>query len=340
MRGKLKRILSLITVLVFSFGMLGSVSANSENMESLQVLADSIIEITSGPDGIVTYSNIEEFVDLARNRFPEISDYKIAYFLHQFTGQNNVDSLSSEIILEILEFKEIGIVDNYLKVNSDGTQIALTEEEATAALETNKDIMPLSMWTSSDGYLRITTTYSLYTTQGNRKYYVISATAYWLKAPACKLKDIICISNTVTYDDSYNDYAYYQQKYQCAGAGDAVHDYETVYDYKYANGTGSGVDLLYPSVNGAGARVNLRAFSCDSSNPGSHNVSMIYMEAYIRYRVIAPINSQFNIQAAYCHTQVGLGSVGFNVSTGGAGISFSFTGVKTEYRARPITILT
>ena len=56
-----------------------------------------------------------------------------------------MDSLSSEIILEILEFKEIGIVDNYLKVNSDGTQIALTEKEAMAALETNNDIMTMDI---------------------------------------------------------------------------------------------------------------------------------------------------------------------------------------------------
>lgn len=290
-----------------------------------------------------TYTNIDHFVSNVKTFFPEIPEAEIGKFLIRYTGQGSADDLPTDILVETTTFSEITVQEEYLKVDSNGETMSVTRTEALRNSALAKagisPISPRASWTSDDGYMKIQTSYSLSKTSGNKKYYVISAKANWLKHPAFVFKDVICIANTATYDDSYNDYAYYKQSISCGSSDSNIHCTEESMSEKYADGTGSGVTLLYPSVNGAGARVDLKQFVCDKGeNPGIHNTKMNYMEAYIRYRIICTTGKSYNIQGAYSHAELGIGSIGLSISAKGASISFSFAGSKSDFFARPVTI--
>ena len=317
-----------------------------EIVNSLNLIANETIEVETQVENeysLKTYKNIQDFVNEAEEQIPNISKSDIGKFLIEYTGQGNSEELPDNILVETADFFEIAVQEEYLQVTPNGS-VPVSEMEAMSAIQSdfisNDTISPMANWTSSDGYMSIETTYSLSKTSGNKKYYVVSAKANWLKEPAFTLKDVICISNTATFDDSYNDFTYYKQSHSCYRNG-MLHNTSNKSSHKYADGSGQGsmVEFFYNSTNGVGARVDIQGYGCaNAGEPGQHTFEMNYMEAYIRYRIICNTGNSYNIQGAYSHAEMGVGSIGLSISSGGVGISFSYAGSKSDFKARPVTI--
>lgn len=317
-----------------------------ELVNTLNSIANETIQVETQVENeysLKTYKNIQEFVTESEQQIPDISKSDIGRFLIEYTGQGNSEELPDNILVETADFFEIAVQEEYLQVTPNGS-VSVSETQAMSAIQSrfiaNDTISPMAYWTSSDGYMAIETTFSLSKTSGNKKYYVVSAKANWLKEPTFTLKDVICISNTATYDDSYNDYAYYKQSHSCYRNG-SLHNTSNKFSDKYADGSGQGsmVEFFYNSTNGVGARVDIQGYGCSGSgDPGQHTYAMHYMEAYIRYRIICNTGNSYNIQGAYSHAEMGVGSIGLSISAGGAGISFSYAGSKSDFKARPVTI--
>lgn len=338
MKKSVKKIMTI--VLCICIITVGSGNAYAQSSETIEEIADRLITVSIEECDDYTnksYKNISAFVSAVKEQLPDISDAEIGGFLIEYTGQGSPEDLTEEILVETAEFKEITVQEEFIKESADGTTSTVSKSEVSRAMiaEFNTpSISPKATWTSSDGYMKITTTYSFWSNTGTNDYYIITTLAEWLKAPVNRFKDVICISNTATYDDSYTDYAYYKQSFSCYNSSGTVHLTENISDERFSDQSNSKIDFIYPSVNGAGARVDLRTFVCGIG----HSVKYNYMKAFIRYRIICKSGNTYNIQGAYCHAKVGIGSVGFSVSTGGAGISFSFAGTKSEYFAKPVTI--
>lgn len=341
----MKKILSIILCmcLVMSCYHINVLASNPSNMEEVAFNTINILTTDGQEYSTKTYSNIDNFVLNIKKQFPNISDIEIGKFLIEFTGQGSAENFPDNILIETTTFSEITVQEEYMKIDSNGETSSVNKTEAlkNSVLENIRfsQLNSRASWTSDDGYIKIQTSYSLSKTSGTKKYYVISAKVNWLKLPSFTFKDVICIANTATYDDTYNDYAYYKQSISCCNGSKLVHYTEESMCEKYADGTGSGVTLIYPSVNGVGARVDLKSFVCAyGSEPGVHTKKLNYMESYIRYRIICTSGNSYNIQGAYSHAELGLGSIGLSISASGASISFSFAGSKSDFFAQPVTI--
>lgn len=60
--------------------------------------------------------------------------------------------------------------------------------------------MPLDIFTSTDGYMQLDTSYSLKKTVGSNKYFSVWTYATWIKWPAVALNDVLVLSTTGTFD--------------------------------------------------------------------------------------------------------------------------------------------
>lgn len=289
-----------------------------------------------------TYKNIDEFIKKVYSTNNNVDKLELAKFIMDYTNQE-YDSLPEEIILECLDFKEISYSEDYLKVNENNDIEYLSENEMKnqLAIEELKSTnspkkATSSSWTSSNGYMKITTSYSLRKTSGNRKYYTISSTAKWLKLPICYFQDVFTIGNSATFDSSYEEYGYLQENLECC-----THTY-TYKNSAKKNANGSNVKFDYSGgVNNAAIRFKLQSallYTCpELKNNHMHSINSI--TAYIRYGIIVNKGTSANIQGAYCHKQISASSIGISASGDGS-ISFSLSvaGKKNDYKARPITI--
>lgn len=162
---------------------------------------------------------------------------------------------------------------------------------------------------------------------------MISAKATWLKMPICYFQDVFVISNTATYDDSYNDYGYLAETLKCC---------TSTYNYNanaYKNSSNPNVKFEYPAVNCAAIRFGLlskNGYQCSRATD-SHLKLVTSISSYIRYRIIVNSGSNANIQAAYSHKELGVSS-SIGISISGISISFTGGGKKTDYKASPVTI--
>ncbi len=343
MKNTIKKLLTV--VLCICMLIVGSGNAYAQGSETIDEIADRLIitSIEEHDDYIIkSYKNISAFVSEVKDKFADYTDAEIGSFLIEYTGQGKAEDYDEPYLIEKASHSEINIQEEFMKAEEDGTTSVVSREEVSNAM-INELIMPLAStmhpWNSDDGYMKLTTMYELAKKVGTKKYYTIVAKAEWLKAPTFRFKDVICIANTGVYDNTYNNYARYAQSLSCLGYDGAAHHTTKVYNEKYKDGTGSGVEILYPSVNDAGARVDLKVLSCPytPNQSSGHSEKLNYMHALIRYRIICEEGKLYNIQGAYCHAKVGVGSIGVSISTG-ASISFSLVGFKSEYRGEPVTI--
>lgn len=323
----MKKIICIILVIATALSV--PINALAIETQDLKTIADTIIEKSTG-DSVITYKNIDEFVNAADSL--DINNLELAEFIMNYTGQD-CTALSENDILECLGFQEISVTDEYIKVSEEGEIEYISEKEAEfQILQEQLNEKTRATWTSSNGYMKITTTYSLNKTVSNKKYYVITATAKWLKMPVCFFEDVLTIGHTGTYDSSYTGSGYLSQTLSCCTSNKSYYDSAT----NAANG--DNVEFEYPTTSTAAIRFNLMgtsAYQC-SNTISSHSKAITAISAQIKYRIIVNTGSSVNIQGAYCHKQIAVGSISISITSGSVG--FSLAGSKKDYKAEPITI--
>lgn len=338
MNKKINRLIALICafLVIFLFSTF-PISAEDCDSNIMMSAAQNIIDIAvNEANNTITYKNLDKFVDFIKSEYHDISDLSLAMFILTYTG-SNANDLPESIILEALDYAELTVSSQTIKVTSNGETTVISEEQAMSEIkqEIAKEnsigaIQPMAndTWLSPNGYMKIWTEYAYTKTTTKGRHFVAATRATWLKMPICKFQDVLAIGNTGVFDDSYKPYAYILQKSSCCGA--KFNDKrETV------NGKGSGIAIIYPAVNGAAAKFSLKKYRC-SSPALSHTNIDTHIEAYLRYGFIIT-GSTGNIQAGYSHKEVALGSISVGITAGGS-LSFSLTGVKKDYLAKPLTI--
>lgn len=336
---KFKHIISILLaiVLALSFTPIIALAAEAEQQADsaeMQEIAEETIAQEPQGDDVILYKNLDGFVEKVRADFPQTADLDIAKFILDYTHKDYTN-FTDDMILETLEYQETYVSQNYLKVTEEGETEYLTEEEMEETLqeETNEP-QTRATWTSSNGYMRITTTASLNKTSGNKKYYIIEGKAKWLKMPTCYFEDVFVLANNATFDDSYTGTGYLSEKLSCCLSSK---------DYKYTtntNSSGNSTIAFDYFVNSAGLRINLfknSKYTCSRAT-GSHTKFVSGIETYIKYRIIVNKGTSKNVAAAYCHKEVSLGNIGVGIGVGSVSVSFTLGGFKSDYKAKPITI--
>ncbi len=332
---KFKRILSIIFAMLLIISSLPICVFASEPIDanSLDEIANGTIEIQMD-DNVILYKNIDCFVETVKETFPEINDIDIAKFILDYS-KKDYSNFSDDMILEAISYKEIYVSEEYIKVTDYGEVEYLSKEEAEKAIRLEKinENLSRASWTSPNGYMKITTTASHNKTSGNKKYYIIDSKATWLQMPVCFFKDVFVLNHTGTYDDSYTGTGYLSETLNCCTSSKNYKDTATTAK------NGSNVVFEYPNTNVAAIRFGLvssSGYTCNRITSGSHSRAVSGIESYIKYRIIVNSGSSANVQGAYCHKQVSVGSIGIGITSGS--VSFSLAGSKKEYKASPITI--
>lgn len=184
--------------------------------------------------------------------------------------------------------------------------------------------------------MKLTTTCSLNKTSGNKRYYVVSCTAIWLKMPTCFFEDVLTIGHTGKYDNSYTGTAYFKQTSSCCAHSFSYSDTAT------SKVNGENVHFEYPDTTLAAIRfglINPKVYQCNTNSFVTHARSATAISAYIKYRIIENTGETLNVQGAYCHKQVSIGSISITLSKKGTP-SFSLSGSRKDYMAEPLTIYT
>ena len=321
----MKKFINTILIIAFILIVPFNIYANQKSdNQSIILIADEIInkEISYSQNSTaITYKNIESFINYIKENIENISE--IEY-----------DGLSEEIILETLNYKEITVSTNYIRVSNDGTLSYISKSNAERAIKNEYlyEISPNATWNSDNGYMKITTTGSLTKTTASEAYYTVATKATWLKIPICSYEDVLTIGHTGIYDSSAAKEGYLEETCKCCKLSKS---------YKYTTANSKYVKFDYSSgITSAAIRFKLlpASYTCDMSLT-DYTRSLTSINAYLKYGIIVDRNKSFNIQGAYCHKQVSLGSIGFSVSSKGVpSFSISIVGSIKPYCAEPITI--
>ncbi len=150
--------------IILSLAMVCTMSATAfaaDSSTDLSAIADATIQVTqtTSESGAITntFNNLDDFVNAVHTANPAISDYEIATYILDYTGQEYQD-LPEEEILSFLTYDNISTSSSYVRVDDEGNTIV-----------SNFDAIPLADWTSDDGYMKITTNYSYIKTVGREK---------------------------------------------------------------------------------------------------------------------------------------------------------------------------
>lgn len=319
-----KKIVALILCGSIFLGISATAFATESSDSNLLSIAQDTIseEVYTNEFGavITTYTNLDTFIDTVHLTNPEFSDYDIAIFILQYTGQS-YEGLPEGEILNILTLNNLTTSSSYITVKEDGSTTI-----------SNDDVVLYDDWLSNDGYMKITTNYSYIKTVGREKYYQVMGMATWLKYPAMALQDTFVVGTNGTFDASYSEYANVNQRFKCLNSCETPFTYLTR-SVTRTNPTDLDLSLTYksfvPVMNFIphGPRCN----SCPG--PSVHDM----FHAYLRYGVLA--DESINIQAGYAHKTFGIGNISVGIdATGAPNFSIGITGTISEYIARPITI--
>lgn len=317
---------ALITALMsLSLIICSSIPALADDSSvNLLILADQIIQTNTYEDensNIMTdYTDIDLYIDQVHEQFPDISDYELAISIYEYTGQEYA-GLPESIILDILDLNNISTTSTYITVDQNGTSQTYSS-----------DAVPYAVWNSSDGYMKITTNYSLLSTSGSEKHYQVWAIANWIKYPAMALQDAFVLGTNGTFDDSYEEFASVNQTFKCTVG--------CQYPYTYLNRGVSPTSLtdgdLQLEYKNYVPVIHFIPYSPKCSNCQGPASDEFFM-AYIRYGVVT--NKSVNIQAGYAHKTLGIGDISVGIdATGLPSFSISPAGLISEYIARPVTI--
>ena len=196
--------------IILSLAMVCTMSATAfaaDSSTDLSAIADATIQVTqtTSESGAITntFNNLDDFVNAVHTANPAISDYEIATYILDYTGQEYQD-LPEEEILSFLTYDNISTSSSYVRVDDEGNTIV-----------SNFDAIPLADWTSDDGYMKITTNYSYIKTVGREKYYSVWARGTWQEYPAIALQDAFVLGTSGTFDDSYSEYGSVSQTFTC-----------------------------------------------------------------------------------------------------------------------------
>lgn len=327
----------------------GFMASASPNI-SVDQIAKQVLTAYYGIDeqGVETicYENIQEFKTELYTVFPDISDLDVAKYILLYTGNTleEVNQLDDEYILEALTYGERIHSNSYIKTDKNGNQTIMSRNEMFDEITDSTPaigIAPMSMWTSSDGYMRLTTTASSTTgSVSGRKYYILETTGKWLKTPINKGEDILAIGTTAVFDNTYNYYGQYVQSIQCKTSYGICDNKTWTYTVsKNAGANSSNIKFEFDTSGNGGMALRFKLFSytCPHSGSLAHMISYPKMEAKLRFKV-SLYNADAEVRPYYCHKQIGIGSVGVGFSQSGPSISFSFVGTKAVYAAEPLAI--
>lgn len=118
----------------------------ADSSTDLSAIADATIQVTqtTSESGAITntFNNLDDFVNAVHTANPAISDYEIATYILDYTGQEYQD-LPEEEILSFLTYDNISTSSSYVRVDDEGNTIV-----------SNFDAIPLADWTSNDGYMK------------------------------------------------------------------------------------------------------------------------------------------------------------------------------------------
>ncbi len=327
----------LVDILILSttFSVFGQ--NNLSNEEFMISLANEIVVITDNfieqqESHQITYENLDMFISEIQSQRSDIPDIEIAKFVLQYTNQQS-ENLPQDVMLRALESKEAVTQTDYIKVDNNGVQTQITQQEIKSELMADMDqatISPQSSWTSSNGYMKIDTTCVHTKTQGSKRYYTVSVTATWLKMPLFHFEDVLVIAHTGNFDDSVREFGYKYQTNSCCSTN-FKYNYSMNFPNKY-------ISFDYPSSTGTALRFEIESpYAATCSLPTLYHLRMTKsISAYLTYGIIVNGAGILNVRSAYCHKKIALGSIGVSCETGS--ISFSLAGAKDEYNARPLTI--
>lgn len=341
MKKQYKQIVSfIISIIIFMTSLIFPSFAQEDILpqDYMNRLAEQTISVVYDViDGSTqtTYKNIDTFIENVQCLYPDTSDLEIAQFVMQYTNQST-DNLPDEIVLRALEAKEVTTRIDYIEVDASGNQTLISQQELQQALTEDirqETISPQDIWVSSNGYMQIETTGTLRNRLMGKRYYTVSAKADWLKMPVCFFEDVLAIAHTGKFDDSVKEFGYKYQNNKCCGT---VIKYNDSTDFPHGN-----LSLDYPSSTGAAIRFKLKS-PYTTPQCGRNSITHLrfatYISAYLTYGIVVDGTDTLNVQGAYCHKKIALGSIGASYSNGSVSFSLSIVGTKDDYNARSITL--
>lgn len=322
MKQFIKKMICYSLTLLLIWGLSVNTQAADNPTAILSALAENIIQIAvaEDQDGFIstTYTDLDIFVNAVRENHSNISELNIAEFIMQYT-QQEYEGLPDDQILSILEFDNITSTCSYVRIDNNGTSHV-----------SPVDALPYASWTSNDGYMKITTNYSYDKSVGNNKYYVVWATANWIKMPAVRMEDSFTLGTSGTFDDSYSEFAYVTQNSHCANCPKDISNYREVSSTDLSD---DDLELKYSSYTPY-ITFDLSEPRCSSCVGPTGNTMIL---CYLKYRISCTGN--VNVQATYAHKTFGIGDITLSVSTSGIpDFSVPFGTTITEYTARAITV--
>lgn len=313
----------LVTVFCIVMTLSMSTTAFAADLSAdLSEIAASTIQVEKVTDDagniVTTFLKLDDFQDAVRLAKPEISDYEIALYILQYTDQD-YSSLSEEDVLSFLAYDNITTSSCYVGIDCEGN-----------AHVSNDDVMSVADWSSSDGYMKISTNYSYIKTVKSEKYYSVWSTASWIKYPAVCMQDAFVLGTTGVFDDSYDENGSVAQNFYCISCRNT-----TVRKRSVSSTMRVDNDLTLEYANFVPMlRFEPISPRCDYCGGGGSRDSKF--NAYIRYGIIA--NKSVNIQAGYAHKTLGIGNINVGIGLDGTP-SFSASGSKiSKYVAKPVTI--
>ena len=160
----------------------------------LKELASETISVSTEIDNdleVTVYRNIDKFIDSVHNDYPLIDDRQLAGFIVEYTKQElPVDCENNiEFILSL---------DNIHTATEEFTAGNNRHELVKYHLFRGSDI-----WNSSNGKIRITTSFSYHNTVNGEDIYYIWSTAKWLTIPVSFIEDVFVLGTTAIFDSNY-----------------------------------------------------------------------------------------------------------------------------------------
>ena len=226
--------------------------------------------------------------------------------------------LPEEEILHFLTYDNVTTASSYIRVDDEGDVFV-----------SDMDDVPYAEWTSTDGYMKITTNYSYKGSIGQEKQYEVWAQAIWLKYPAIALEDAFVLGTSGTFDDSYDEFGSVAQSFECLSCSRTTNRYRSVTNTNAQDGD---LTMTYESFV---PELHFIPISprCDYCGGNSRDKSFT---TYIRYGMIA--DESVNIQAGYGHKTVGPGSISVGIDINGVPSFTAPLSRVSEYIARPVTV--
>lgn len=307
----MKKLISVILTIALVFIIPIRVpAAMAKKAPTLKSIADDTIyksaDLTYG-NSTVTYSSIDCFVDEAHVKLPNISDDEITQFLIEYTGQSKLN-ISEEEANTYLNSKEIVINDRFVKVDENGTETEMDNEEIAAELDREKFSIALSKYQSNNEYLEFTTIIARQSdiVDGYVDYRV-GAYATWLKMPKWHLTDLLFIdfSDNVSFDSNQEIYGKLEETIIC-------HNVES--HYKSQVWKSSDKPDYFTSKNvyvdngyfGGAIGFKLKPAISIKCDCGSliHRKKLTSISAFVSFGISVEAGDFFVIQPVYCHTKL------------------------------------